>query len=447
MSTLAAYAPAMGGRAISAGLNDRRVWGVPIVVVLFFVGMIMPTAISVSAGGLRLSAYRVVLLIMFLPMIIALLSGKRGKLTVFDLCAIGHSVWAVFSLINWGGVAQGIESGGIYMVEATGAYLVGRLYIRNVDDFKAMARFYVGVVVGMLLFTLPESLTSIHFLKDWPAQIFGGARAHYIDQRMGLERAFGSFDHPILYGVFSASAFSMAYFISANAKLTNYKGMARVMGVVVATFISASGGPYLVLMMQMFVAGWERVLTGVAGRWKALFTLFGVIYLCIDLFSNRTPFHVFVTYFTFSTHSAYNRINLWHYGTAEVARHPVFGVGLGDWIRPVWMSDSMDNFWLLITMRYGIPALIFLLATVFGLVIAAGLRKNIPAEWKAARHAWAFTLFGIAVAAATVHLWNALFVLFMFLVGSGAWLVDAPVETKSNAARPKPRPLRRRTLL
>ena len=52
-----------------------------------------------------------------------------------------------------------------------------------------------------------------------------------------------------------------------------------------------------------------------------------------------------------------------------------------------------------------------------------------------ARHAWAFTLFGITVAAATVHLWNALFVLFLFLIGAGAWLIDA----KPDRARPEAR--------
>jgi hypothetical protein len=197
--------------------------------------------------------------------------------------------------------------------------------------------------------------------------------------------------------------------------------------------------------MQIFVAGWDRALQFV-GRWRLLFTLMGLTYVGIDLFSNRTPFHVFVSYFTFSAHSAYNRINIWIYGTAEVARHPIFGIGLGDWIRAPWMSDSMDNFWLLITVRYGVPALLFLLATVFGLVIAAGLRKNLPLEWRHARHAWAFTLFGISVAAATVHLWNALFVLFMFLVGSGAWMADPSVRPKSRALRPQSKPRRAPTL-
>jgi hypothetical protein len=264
---------------------------------------------------------------------------------------------------------------------------------------------------------------------------------------MGLERTFGPFDHPILYGVFCASSFSLAYFVLAERRLMNFTGMSKVAGVALATFMSASGGPYVVLMMQGFVVAWERVLGTVRGRWAALFTLFGLAYLAIDLFSTKTPFHVFVNYFTFSKQSAYNRILIFEFGTAEVARHPTFGIGLGEWERPVWMSDSMDNFWLATAVRYGIPALLFLIALLLGLVWTVGQRKGLPTEWRRARHAWAFTLFGIAVAAATVHLWNALFVLFFFLIGSGAWLLDAqprrrrvdfqqkPVQTVTRPAR------------
>ena len=170
-------------------------------------------------------------------------------------------------------------------------------------------------------------------------------------------------------------------------------------------------------------------------------------YIAIDLFSTKTPFHVFVNYFTFSKQSAYNRILIFEFGTAEVARHPIFGIGLGEWERPIWMSDSMDNFWLATAVRYGLPALILLLGLLLGLVWAVGQRKNLPAQWRRARHAWAFTLFGITVAAATVHLWNALFVLFFFLLGAGAWLLDAkPNRPSLNAKRmpfiPVPQPVR-----
>ena len=165
--------------------------------------------------------------------------------------------------------------------------------------------------------------------------------------------------------------------------------------------------------------------------------MFALAYVAIDLFSTKTPFHVFVNNFTFSKQSAYNRILIFEYGTAEVARYPMFGVGLGDWLRPIWMSDSIDNFWLLTAMRYGLPALLLLWAFLFGMVWKIGQRKNLPEEWQRARHAWAFTLFGISVAAATVHLWNAMFVLFFFLIGSGAWLLDAQPEQKKPKSQPR----------
>ncbi|QLQ19994.1 MAG: hypothetical protein HZT43_17240 [Exiguobacterium profundum] len=335
-------------------MAGRRLLGVPVPVALFFFGMMLPTSVGISVGGLRLSAYRLVLIVMFLPMLMALLSGRRVRANIFDALVLGHCTLALASLIRWGGLQQGIESGGIYIVEFAGAWLMGRVYIRSQADFRAFARAFVLTVVAMVVFTLPEALTSVHILHDGLAAISGGAPAPFIEPRMGLERTFGPFDHPILYGVFSAAAFSMAWHVVAERRLTNLPGMTQVLGVGLATFLSASGGPYLVLMMQGFVAVWERTFRNIRSRWLMLMALFALVYLGIDLFSNRTPFHVFVTYFTFSTQSAYNRILLFDYGTAEVARHPFLGIGLGDWTRPAWMSDSMDNFWLLEAMRYGL---------------------------------------------------------------------------------------------
>jgi len=422
----------------------RRVFGVPLVVAIFFVAIMLPTAVSLNLGGLRLSAYRVVLILWFLPMLVRLFSGRSGRMNVFDAMLGLHCAWAVAALIKWGGLAQGIESGGIYVIECAGAYLIGRLYVRSCEDFAAVARAYVAMVVGMLIFTVPEAMTGVHILHDGISSVVGGPAAHFIERRMGLERTFGPFDHPILYGVFSASAFSLAYFVVSERRLSNYRGMAKVAGVSLATFMSLSGGPFVVLLMQGFVAAWERVFSRVPGRWATLFTLFGLAYLAIDLLSTKTPFHVFVNYFTFSKESAYNRILIWEYGTAEVARHPAFGIGLGDWQRPSWMSDSMDNFWLVIAVRNGLPALFLLLALLIGLVVAAGRRKSLPDDWRRARHAWAFTLFGISVAAATVHLWNALFVLFLFLLGAGAWLTDVrPDAAAASKAEPRRSPVPR----
>jgi len=398
-------------------------------IVLFFIGILLPPEMSLTLGGLRLSGYRIVLIALIVPALVTLFSGSRVKPNVFDALVFLHALWAMLALMMWGGVAQGLESGGIYFIECVGAYLMGRLYIRSEEDFTRFATAFVALVVGLLVFTLPEAVTAVHFIRDTSASVFGGPGAPFIEPRMGLERAFGPFDHPILYGVFSAAAFSLAFYVVAQRQILSARGVLVCGGVFLATFISASGGPYSALAVQLVIIGWERVTSGFNGRWLVLIFLFIMLYVAIDIVSNRSPIHVFVTYLTFSTTSAYNRINIFHYGSQEVARHPIFGLGLGDWERPVWMSDSVDNFWLLIAMRYGLPAFFFLAGLVIALVITVAHRKGLPRRWKNARHGWAFTLFGLTVVACTVHLWNALFVLFMFLIGAGVWLADARVPT------------------
>jgi hypothetical protein len=47
--------------------------------------------------------------------------------------------------------------------------------------------------------------------------------------------------------------------------------------------------------------------------------MFAMMYVAIDVFSTKTPFHVFVNNFTFSRQSAYNRILIFEFGSAEVA--------------------------------------------------------------------------------------------------------------------------------
>jgi hypothetical protein len=147
------------------------------------------------------------------------------------------------------------------------------------------------------------------------------------------------------------------------------------------------------------------------------------MWFAVSLASNRSPVKVFISYLTFSPGSAYNRILIWDYGTAEVGRHPLFGIGFGDWLRPAWMSDSMDNFWLLTAVRYGLPALVFLVAAITTLALRQARTNANDAELNRHRMAWLAITIGIAVSGITVHLWNAVFAYFFFLIGTGAWMV------------------------
>lgn len=393
-------------------------------VMLLVISFAFPPEVSLSLGSLRLSPYRITLIFMLLPALNQLLQNRKAPAGLVDGLMAGHGIWAALSLMLTMGVADGIESGGIYFIETFGAYLLARAYVQTYEDFVAVVRLVFTMAAALMAFAMIESFSGEHILRMPFKAIFGGAGPHVIEPRLGLTRAFTSFEHPILFGVFSASAFASTYFILCNGKL-EMKSIKNMAAVVMATFFSLSGGPFTALALQMGLIGWDRVTTGIANRWSILLGIMGLAWFVLTMLSNRSPVLVFISYLTFSANSAYNRVHIWNYGTAEVGRNPMIGIGLNDWIRAPWMSSSMDNFWLLTTVRYGLPAFIFLAVGVWlvGWKQAQGNKSDL--QLKNARKAWIITILSFVLAGLTVHFWNALMVHFFFLVGCGMALTFA----------------------
>ncbi|MCK0067846.1 O-antigen ligase family protein [Kordiimonas laminariae] len=412
----------------------------PIVILLFT--FTLPPETSISLGSLRLSPYRITLIFMLFPAINAVLNNTKTPFSFFDGLVIFHGIWATIALCINMGVASGIETGGIYFIETSGAYLVARAYIKTAQDFANVIKLVFTVTATLLGFAILESFTGFHILREPFKAVLGGAGPHYIEPRLGLTRAFTSFEHPILYGVFAASSFAGAYYLLIKEKIDK-TGTKTLGTIVMATFFSLSGGPFTALAFQGGLIAWDRFTKGVANRWSILLGLFGFSWVILSLMSNRSPVLIFISYLTFSANSAYNRVHIWNYGTAEVTRHPLFGIGLNDWIRAPWMSSSMDNYWLLTTVRYGLPALLCLVIAIILIARRTTSRRNKSMLTTNARKAWIITILGFTLAGLTVHFWNALMVQFFFLLGCGAAVsVPALVQRRKPQIRYPSLPLK-----
>ncbi len=105
---------------------------------------------------------------------------------------------------------------------------------------------------------------------------------------------------------------------------------------------------------------------------------------------------------------------------------PIFGHGLNDWERPGWMGGSIDNFWLVNAVRYGIPGFLLSASSFLAVCIGLGRLKNLPFEVAQCRMGLVVTICGLAISLCTVHVWDAPYVLIIFLLGSGMWMFDAP---------------------
>jgi hypothetical protein len=392
-----------------------------IITPLFILSLALP--IIFYAGPLRLSPYRVILLGLFVPYVLLWLSGQCGRIRLPDVLILLASVWGTLALTINHGVETAWQPSGILLIETFGAYLLARRLIRSQEDFRTMVRVLFWTICALLPFAAIESLTGRAILieaLDGFATVIGKTD---MDPRHGWYRAQVAFEHPILYGVFCASGIGLTYYVMGPGRST-VRGLFRVAPVTLAAMFSVSAGAAAMIVSQFGLGAWHRITQNLRHRWGLLGVLFIAAYVVIDLLSSRTPFHVLVTYLTFSAETGYSRILIWNWGIAEIIRYPVFGIGLGEWERPLWKSGSMDNFWLVIAVRYGVPAFLLLAGAVALIMRALGRADFGDERMRACRAGLLITLAGLLIAGCTVHFWNAIYVWFMFLIGSGVWMLD-----------------------
>ncbi len=105
------------------------------------------------------------------------------------------------------------------------------------------------------------------------------------------------------------------------------------------------------------------------------------------------------------------------------------GIGLTEWQHPDWMSGSMDNFWLVAAVRYGIPGFLLIAGSFLAVCLGLGRLRNLSFEAAQCRKGLIISICGLVFSICTVHIWDAPYVLTLFLLGSGMWIFDSPGET------------------
>jgi len=126
----------------------------------------------------------------------------------------------------------------------------------------------------------------------------------------------------------------------------------------------------------------------------------------------------------FDPMSYWSRNLIWHYASASIAKNPWLGSGLGQWDRPPWMVSSIDNFWLFTGVTYGVPGLCLITFSVLACVATVGLKQGLDERQSEYRAAYLIVIIGFCLVGLTVAFWDAAYVMFLFLLGSGMWLTE-----------------------
>ena len=411
-------------------LRDRIY--VPWPLAIYFIAILLP--IRFWAGPVMLTSVRVVLLVATLPLLVNLLCGRYGRLILPDFVLIAHLVWMFVSLSQTTPELALSQTGSLG-AEFLGGYLMARAFVRSHAQFLGAVRF---LSVAILMF-LPVAFFEMKTGDSPILRIFDalpGIQSYGLvdhEPRLGFERAQIVFEHPIHWGLFASSMFSLVC-IGMTARLPIYLRALLAGGVGIATFSSLSSGALMPLILQIGLITWALLTKRIRGRWIIFSSLAALAYVVVDLLSNRTPIQVFFSYATFSPHTAYWRGIIFDWGMSNIfgsvernipsAR--LFGIGFADWVRPWFMySGSMDNFWLVMGVRHGVLGFMTVAVPYAWMMVRVG-RKSLTehSEVWYLRRAWMFTMLSLALTLATVHIWTAIYSYVFFLIGAGAWFIS-----------------------
>ena len=388
-----------------------------VVLLLFFWSLVIP--VRFRAGELLLSPDRIFLLIAFLPLLTRLLSGRAGRILTVDILFGLYLVWIAVALLAVHGTSR-IPFLGITIVELGGGYLVGRTLVRSEMDYRAFFRYFAIGLICIMPFAMIELFTRRMLVSE----ILGVAfeTFPYVDygERLGLNRVQATFEHPILFGLFSSLGIANLFYLYRDriATALSLSGVSIFM-----TFLSLSSAALISIALQIGMIIWDKLTKA---NWRLLILLAIAAYVFVDVLSNRSPVSVFIDYLTLNSHTGFYRMHIWTHGKANVMQNPVFGLGLNDWVRPSWMrSSTMDNFWLLTAVRYGLPAVCFLILAIVINLRGIFARSDLSFEDAQCRTAYTVGAAGLFFTLCTVHVWGSTSVLVMFYIGAGVWLADA----------------------
>lgn len=406
-------------------------------ITLFYISILTPVIVNV--GSFALPPYRMFLLLTFFPSTILWLMGRLGQRRVMDVFVIVFCFWAAATLFKAHSFGSIYKVAGYNTLETAGAYFLGRMVVQNPEGFSRLVRNHFVALLIMLPLALLETQTGDPLVISFVGKFLQSHPVVTYEPRLGLERAQALFQHPIIFGLFSAVGFGLFWKVFTGGKSIFASGVA-----VVSAICSVSSGAIMVLMLQWIFSGYDWLMRNVRIRWMLFFAACLLVYIVIDILSNRSPFHVFVSYMTLNSSTGYNRIRIWEYGIQNVKSNPVFGIGMRDWVRPNWMSSSVDNHWLLIMMRHGyIGGFLFMSPFVIFLVRLS--RAKLVSELvRRQRQGILISLGALLIGASTVFLWGPIYVWLMFFLGASVWLIgyqepeeasDTPQETPPTGPR------------
>lgn len=356
-SLIATAAPSRGvNPTVAQGQVDRVGYLASLLVVSIFI----PEAMGFILFGFRFTITRAVLTICF-PAIIfyfgELIATGRYRFVWSDVMFPITAVWMIVSLSQTDGLDNALKGsdGGAVAFEFVGSYFLIRATIRNALQAQTLVRLFCLLASIAGLSGILDVVFNTHILREGLAQIMGykfyfldRASDPFMDYRLGMLRAQGPIEHPILYGIM------MCYALLLSRMLEGWRRNLCWIGCGVGLFLSLSSAPWEASILGLALVVYCRVMR-VPAKWTLLSILLCLVASVIWL-ATTNPLGWIFSHFMLDAETGYYRLLIWQAAGADVLQSPIFGIGAtNNWFRPDWLPNTIDSLWLRDAMLFGIP--------------------------------------------------------------------------------------------
>jgi hypothetical protein len=398
--------------------------------------LLIPASLQVrlAGEGLKITPGRAAILLLLLPAIGKLWQKGRhfvsSDLFMFLACA-----WMIGSRLPQDGLNP---SAVIEAVELGGGYIVARGYFFGRPELKEFMRVFKIITVIVILIAILDPL----FGRNVITELFvPGAWRQY---RGGIVRAQSTIEDGEHFGTFCCVAGSLLLYAEPTRGRKILWGGFCFFGCI----LSISAGPILAYIIVLATFLYDESLK-YSWRWKAyqmtIALAVGVVY-----YFSASPTHWIVAHLTLDPQNSYFRLYVFDYYDALIALRPLTGWGFLDQYGDDEFLGvtTVDNVWIVLAIRFGLPMIVFLLMANIGTFFRA-----IPRTKGSATNPYIDSLgTGVTISLVcfwlvglTVHYWNAIWMLWGVCLGLRAAIKEAQIWTPNH--QPPAAPVRRNARL
>lgn len=316
--------------------------------------MFIPAELAWFFGGMRVEPYRVFLLLSALGMAKTILTHKFTQaeyalLTYCALCSASHLYLAGVS---------GLQAAAILFLEVVVSYFIGLGIMGYVGTLRKVVSLIMLFFLCLVPFAIYESASGERLLHVFFANLAGTQTDHLVTEnyiRFGIYRASTIFAHPILYSVIAVMYLSLLFKLYRAPTTLLF---CFAIAVAIVTTVTSAGILMCCLILTMYAI--QKSTRYTPNIYKLIGFAVPSLYIFLFFASNQGPMTLLLGVISLDPWTAYTRQLQWDFATQAILQSPLLGIGMSNWPRPAWLSDSIDSYWLITALRHGLPALIAL---------------------------------------------------------------------------------------